>query len=132
MNSESPSGLSRIGQIAINVQDVNRAVEFYRDRLGVKLLFMAGTMAFFDCGGIRLMLSRAEKPEFDHPSSIIYFNVPKVSEMHQLLSSRGVSFESQPHVVARLGNNDLWMAFFRDSENNLLAIMSEEARPAAS
>lgn len=117
--------LSAIGQISINVHDVNRAVEFYRDTLGMKYLFEAGHMAFFDCGGIRLMLAVAEKPEFDHPSSIIYYRVPDIEFACDLLSSRGVAFEEKPTLVARLQDHDLWMAFFRDPDGNPVALMSE-------
>lgn len=64
----SPISIFRVGQIAINVHDVNRATAFYRDILGLPLLFTAGSLAFFDCGGVRLMLTHPEKPEFDHPA----------------------------------------------------------------
>ena len=76
-------GISRAGQIAINVHDLDRATAFYRDKLGLSLLFTAGKLAFFDCGGVLLMLDIAEKPEFDHPSSILYFAVPDVAAAHQ-------------------------------------------------
>lgn len=120
-------GLSRIGQIALNVHDLERAIAFYRDKLGMKHLFTVPKMTFFECGGIRLMLGLPEKPEFDHPSSIIYFNVNDMQTAFRALSQRGVSFESEPHLVAKMPTHDLWMAFFRDSENNLFALMSEEA-----
>lgn len=119
--------LSQIGQIALNVHDLERAVAFYRDKLGMKHLFTVPKMAFFECGGIRLMLGLPEKPEFDHPSSIIYFKVDDIQIAFRTLSSRGVSFEGDPHLVAKMPTHDLWMAFFRDSENNLFALMSEEA-----
>jgi predicted enzyme related to lactoylglutathione lyase len=122
-------GLSAIEQIAVNVQDVDRAVEFYRDRLGMKHLFsVPPNLAFFDCGGIRLMLSLPAKPEFDHPSSIIYFKVDDIQQATQTLSERGVQFEEQPIFVADMGTYDLWLASFRDSENNLLALMSHVPR----
>ncbi len=120
-------GLSQIGQIALNVHDLERAVAFYRDKLGMKHLFTVPKMAFFECGGIRLMLGLPEKPEFDHPSSILYFKVDDIQIAFRALSSRGVSFEGDPHLVAKMPTHDLWMAFFRDSENNLFALMSEEA-----
>lgn len=120
-------GLSQIGQIALNVHDLERAIAFYRDKLGMKHLFTVPKMAFFECGGIRLMLGLPEKPEFDHPSSIIYFKVDDIQAAFGTLSSRGVSFEGEPHLVAKMPTYDLWMAFFRDSENNLFALMSEEA-----
>ena len=118
-------GLSQIGQIAINVHDTARAVAFYRDQLGMKFLFSAGQLAFFDAGGIRLMLDKAEKPEFDHPSSILYFKVPDIQQAHAALTERGVKFEDTPHIIARMPDHELWMTFFHDSENNLLALMCE-------
>lgn len=121
-------GLSAIGQIAVNVHNIDRAVEFYRDKLGMKLLFTAPpSLAFFDCEGIRLMLSPPAKPEFDHPSSIIYFKVDDIQEATRILTERGVQFEEQPVFVANMGTYDLWLASFRDSENNILAMMSEVA-----
>jgi methylmalonyl-CoA/ethylmalonyl-CoA epimerase len=121
-------GLSRIGQIHVNAHDLDRAAAFYRDALGVKELFRVPRMAFFDCAGVRLMLGTPEKPEFDHPSSIIYFDVPDIQEAHRTLVERGVAFETPPHFVAPLGARDLWLAFFRDSEGNLMALQSEQAR----
>lgn len=123
-------GISRLGQVCINVHDVERATVFYRDTLGLSLLFTAGGMAFFECGGVRLMLARAEKPEFDHPSSVLYFSVPDIAAAHRQMLAGGVRFEGEPHVIAKMPACDLWMAFFRDSEENLLALMSEVARAA--
>ena len=128
MNPTSDFGLSTIGQIFVNAHDLERAVEFYRDQLGMKYLFSAPpNMAFFDCGGINLLLGLASKPEFDHPSSIIYFNVDDLQQAFETLSSRGVHFEEEPNFVANLGACDLWLAFFRDSEDNILALMSKVA-----
>jgi catechol 2,3-dioxygenase-like lactoylglutathione lyase family enzyme len=128
MTPASTTGLTRIGQISINVHNLEQAVEFYRDKLGMKHLFTVPRMAFFDCGGIRLMLAIPETPELDHPGSIIYYQVDNIQTTHELLAGRGVRFENQPHLVARLHSHDLWMAEFRDSENNVLALMSEVAR----
>jgi methylmalonyl-CoA/ethylmalonyl-CoA epimerase len=125
MSAATAVALSSIGQIAINAQDVKRATAFYRDKLGLKFLFEAGNLAFFDCGGVRLMLDRPEKPEFDHPSSIIYFNVADIKAAHAELAARDVRFEDTPHMIARLADREVWMAFFRDSEQNLMALMSE-------
>jgi methylmalonyl-CoA/ethylmalonyl-CoA epimerase len=122
-------GITKVGQIAINVHDVERATAFYRDILGLPLLFVAGTLAFFDCGGVRLMLSPAEKPEFDHPGSILYFNVPDIAAAHRKMQDAGVKFEDAPHLIAKMPTHDLWMAFFRDTEQNFLGLMSE--RPKA-
>ena len=122
MTIASDFGLAAIEQIAVNVHDVDRAVEFYRDKLGMKHLFsVPPNLAFFDCDGIRLLLSLPAKPEFDHPSSIIYFKVDDIQQATQTLSERGVQFEEQPIFVADMGTYDLWLASFRDSENNLLA-----------
>ncbi len=118
-------GLSTIEQIAVNAHDIERAVEFYRDKLGMKHLFsVPPNLAFFNCDGIRLMLSLPAKPEFDHASSIIYFNVPDLQLACTTLSERGVQFEEGPTFVADMGTYDLWLASFRDSENNLLSLMS--------
>ena len=118
-------GISRLGQIAINAHDTGRATEFYRDVLGLALLFTAGNLAFFDCAGVRLMLTPPEKPQFDHPGSILYFNVPDIKAAHTQMLASGVHFQDEPHLIARMPDHDLWMTFFRDTEGNLLALMSE-------
>jgi len=100
-------------------------VSFYRETLGMKFLFQVPKIAFFECGGVRLMLSEPEKPEFDHPASLIYYRVEDIEAAHINLSERGVKFLADPHVVAKLPDHDLWMAFFHDSEGNALALMSE-------
>ena len=130
MNSQENTALARIGQIAINAHDVDRATAFYRDVLGLPHLFRAGQLSFFDCGGVRLMLDKAEKPEFDHPSSIIYFQVRDIRATHQRIRAAGARFEDEPHVIAQMPKHDLWMTFFRDTEGNLLALMSEVQRPS--
>jgi catechol 2,3-dioxygenase-like lactoylglutathione lyase family enzyme len=119
---------ARIGQISITVHDLDRAVAFYREKLGLKHLFTVSKLAFFDCGGIRLMLAVPESTEFDHPSSVLYFSVDDIQIVFTSLSERGVRFEGPPHLIARMDNYDLWMAFFRDSENNVLSLMSNVAR----
>ena len=123
-------GITRLGQIAINVYDVERATAFYRDVLGLRFLFAAGQLAFFDCGGVRLMLDHAEKPEFDHPSSILYFSVPDIRAAHQRLLDAGVTIVGEPKIIARMPDHDLWMSFFRDTEENVMALMSEARRDA--
>lgn len=123
--TESKVGLNRIGQIAVMVADLERAVPFYRDKLGMKFLFEVPKMAFFDVGGIRLMLGVPERAEFAHPASIIYYDVPDLDAAYTVLRGRGVEFENEPHFVADLGEKELWMAFLRDSEGNMLALMSE-------
>ena len=118
----------RIGQIAIRVKDGARAVRFYRDTLGMRFLFEVPNLAFFDCGGIRLILSPAESPEFDHPGSVIYYKVPDINAQYAALNKRGVEFIDEPHLIAKMPDHDLWMVFFRDSEGNTLAMMSEVPR----
>ncbi len=131
MDRTKEFGLSAIKQIAINAHDLERATEFYRDKLGMKHLFsVPPNLAFFDCDGIRLMLSLPAKPEFDHPSSILYFRVDDIQQATQTMTERGVQFEEQPIFVADMGTYDLWLASFRDSENNLLALMSHLPKPA--
>ena len=127
--AKAPFALSAIGQIGITITDVERAVAFYRDALGLKLLFQVPGMAFFDCAGIRLMLSGAENPGAEH-SSILYFRVPDIQDAAKTLEGCGVPFDQPPHLVARMPRHDLWMAFFRDPDRNLLALMSE-IEPAA-
>src|ERR1019366_9468359 len=93
-------GITHLGQIAVNAKDVERAAAFYQDKLGLKLLFKAPPgLAFFDCGGVRLMLSGAEEPEFDHPSSDLYFAVPDIQAAYGKLKESGVHFEGEPHLI---------------------------------
>jgi methylmalonyl-CoA/ethylmalonyl-CoA epimerase len=120
--------LQRIGQIAITVQDIDRAVEFYRDKLGLAFLFRAPPgLAFFDCGGVRLMLSRAEGDAgaTGTGTSPLYYVVDDIAVAHRALSARGVTFVGDPHLVAKMPDHELWMAFCHDSEGNLLALMHE-------
>jgi methylmalonyl-CoA/ethylmalonyl-CoA epimerase len=117
-------GLSTIGQIAITVSQVEQAIAFYRDTLGMKLLFQVPNMGFFDCGGIRLMLTGAESSGESH-SSILYFKVANIQQAQQVLAARGVVFEREPAMIARMPDHELWMTFFRDLDRNLLALMSE-------
>ncbi len=124
-------GLARIGQIATRVRDLERAVRFYRDVLGMRFLFQVPNMAFFDCAGVRLMLGLPEGPDSDHPGSVLYFRVDDIHAAHETLRVRGVPFEGEPHLIARLEQHDLWMAFFRDPDGNLLALMSEVGRAAS-
>ena len=119
--------LNQIGQIALHAEDLNRAVAFYRDTLGMRLLFQAPPgLAFFDCGGIRLMLDAVkEKDTPERLSSLIYYKVADLNATYETLVSRGVSFDSKPHLIAKMPDHELWMAFFRDSEQNLVGLMSE-------
>jgi len=119
-------GLAQIGQIAVPVSDIDRAVAFYRDTLGMRFLFQAPPgLGFFDCAGVRLMLDAPAWAQGTHSSSIIYYKVPDLGAAFESLSERGVQFEAKPHLIARLPDHELWMAFFRDPDHNLLALMSE-------
>jgi len=117
--------LSRIGQIALRVHDVAEAIEYYRDRLGMRFLFEVPGMAFFDCAGMRLMLGIPESEADDHPGSILYFEVEDIGAMRDVLVDRGVEFIEEPRRVAELGETELWLGFFRDPWENPLALMSE-------
>jgi methylmalonyl-CoA/ethylmalonyl-CoA epimerase len=114
-----------LGQVGVAVRDLEKQTAFYRDTLGFPLLFAIPGSAFFQLGPVRLMLSKAEKPEFDHPASILYYKVEDIHAAHRTLAARDVRFEGDPHLVARMPDHELWMAFFRDAEENLLALMSE-------
>ena len=121
------AGLGEIGQIAITISDLEKAVVFYRDILGLKHLFSAPPgLAFFAAGNVRLMLSRPEKSDSEKFSSAIYFKVAEIEQTHDVLATRGVKFEAAPHRVAKMPDHELWMAFFRDPDGNLLALMCEK------
>ena len=117
--------IEEIGQIAIGTHDITRAVGFYRDALGLEYLFEAGPLAFFRCGGVRIMLAVPENDEVDHPSSIVYFRVRDIHGARRELAERGVPFDDEPHLIARMPDHELWMTFFRDPDRNLLGLMSE-------
>ncbi len=126
MTQLSTTQLSTIGQIAMTVKDLARAIEFYRDQLGMRFLFQAPpALAFFDCGGVRLMLDLPEDKEFDHPGSVLYFKVDDIDRAYADLRARGVTFRREPHLIAKMPDHELWMAFFDDTEGNTLALMSE-------
>ena len=115
---------SRIGQIAIVCTDVARARDFYRDALGITHLFDAGpTLSFFQSGTTRLMLSTAEGEPTG--TSVLYFFVPDIVATKTELVGKGVKFIDEPHMIAKMPDHELWLAAFRDSENNMLALMEE-------
>ena len=119
--------LGHIEQVAIPVRDVARATAFYRDQLGMKLLFeVPPQLSFFDCDGIRLALSISSDPMYDPPGSIVYYRVADIEASHAELEGRGVEFLQGPHRVAELVVIEIWMAFFEDTEGNTLAITSEK------
>ena len=122
--ADAPWGLRQVGQIRIQVTDLDRAVAFYRDALGMSFLFAYPGMAFFDLDGVRLMLVEPEDRAFGGESAI-YYRVADIGQAVQTLEARGVTFDDQPQVVHRDPAYDLWMAFFRDPDGNILALMSE-------
>jgi methylmalonyl-CoA/ethylmalonyl-CoA epimerase len=125
-DAPTPIGLSTLGQIALTVRDVERATAFYRDKLGVSYLFSAPPkMAFFDCGGVRLLLGAAESEDDPRRSSILYFRVADIQAARKELGERGVEFEREPEKVHETEAYELWLAFFHDGEGNTHALMSE-------
>lgn len=118
-------GVTGVGQIALRATDLARAVQFYGEVLGLPLLMQIPNAAFFDCGGVRLMLAEPESAEFDHPGSIVYYRVSDIQAAHRELNARGVEFVREPHLLARMPDHELWMAFLRDPSGNMLALMSE-------
>lgn len=118
-------GIEKVGQINIPVQDVERALVFYRDTLGLQFLFRAGNLLFFDCGGVRLLVDKPEEERFGQHSSVLYFTVSDIQKSFAELKSRGVEIVGEPHMIARLADREVWMAFFSDPDKNIHALMSE-------
>ena len=129
MSSNGPQ-IQAIGQIAVTVADIDRAVTFYQDVLGLQLLFRFPGLAFFNCGGVRLMLSKPEKPELAG-TSIIYYRVPSIQAAAAAIEGRGVALLHQPSIAHRGERHELWLAFLRDSEGNHVALMQEVPLAAA-
>jgi catechol 2,3-dioxygenase-like lactoylglutathione lyase family enzyme len=121
--SATVPAIASIGQISIIVKDIDRAKAFYRDTLGLRFLFEFPGMAFFDCGGVRLYLAGADEPGLG--TSILYYRVADIRAAAATLESRGVAFGQQPAKVHEDARHELWLAFFKDSEDNTVALMSE-------
>jgi methylmalonyl-CoA/ethylmalonyl-CoA epimerase len=117
--------VQKVGQIAVPVKNLDQAVRFYKEKLELPLLFTSNGLAFFECNGLRLLLSVPEKEEFAQSSSIIYFQVSDINEAYGDLLNKDVTFIDEPHIIAKMGQTETWMAFFKDSEDNTLALMSE-------
>jgi methylmalonyl-CoA/ethylmalonyl-CoA epimerase len=122
--AENSVQLNDIGQIALTVRDLGRAKDFYQNTLGMRFLFDAGTMAFFQCGAIRLMIGLSEEA-VPIGGTILYFKVSDIQKVHGVLVGKGVTFVQPPHLVARMPDHELWMAFLKDPEGNTLGLMSE-------
>jgi methylmalonyl-CoA/ethylmalonyl-CoA epimerase len=129
MSDAASTGILGVGQVSVRIRDRARAVAFYRDVLGLRFLFEAPPqLAFFDCGGLRLMLAVPERPDLDYPGSVLYYRVADIARSAAALRAHGVVFEEEPKMIASLADHDLWIGAFRDSEDNLLALMSEVRR----
>ena len=130
MPSPNPQtiNLNEIGQISISVTDIDKAVNFYRDILGIPFLFQISDpqpMAFFNCNGIRLYINQPENPQHSG-TSVIYFKVDSTHQTVAKLKTHNIKIESEPHIIHQTDNYTLWMAFFKDPDDNLMAVMSEE------
>ena len=122
--------IESVGQIAIAVSDIDKAVEFYRDILELELLFQAPPgLAFFNCGGVRLMLTILQGDDTDHKTSVIYYRVSDINATAQELKRKGVVYLQEPGLVAKMPDHELWMSFFRDPDQNLVGVMSEVPLP---
>ena len=117
----------KIGQIAITVTDVAGAKDFYQNMLGMRFLFEAGPLAFFQCGDIRLMLSNSQAAE-PRGGTVLYFKVEDINLVHEQLKEKGVEVVQVPHMIAKMPDHDLWMMFLRDPDANLIGVMSEVPR----
>ncbi len=117
--------IQRVGQIGVPVKDLQRALDFYKEKLGLSLLFNADHMAFFECNGLRILLTLPDKAEFSHSSSVIYFQVNDIKRTYEQLVNKEVAFIDEPHLVAKIGQTETWMVFFKDTEANTHALMSE-------
>jgi catechol 2,3-dioxygenase-like lactoylglutathione lyase family enzyme len=122
-------GVTGVGQLAIPVADLERSLEFYRDVLGLRFLFQAPPgLAFLDCGGVRLMLSKVQENDATSAAGVVYYRVSDLNAAYEALRHRGAKFVDEPHLIARMSDHELWMVFLRDPDGHLLGLM-EERRP---
>jgi methylmalonyl-CoA/ethylmalonyl-CoA epimerase len=117
--------ISHIGQIALPVADVDRAEAFYETALGLRRMYRFGDLSFFDCAGVRLLLEKAGGTTDIARTSVIYLRCADIALAVRELQQRGVQFDSLPHLIAKMDDHDLWMAFFRDPDGHTLALMHE-------
>jgi methylmalonyl-CoA/ethylmalonyl-CoA epimerase len=122
------TAVTALGQVALTVSDVDRSTAFYRDKLGLRFLFAPPKLAFFDLGGVRLMLSAPEGEFMPGNSSVLYLRVDDIMASHAMMKARGVSFVDEPHLIAPMPDHDLWMSFFRDPDGHTLALMCERPK----
>src|SRR5712691_6297693 len=122
---------STVGQLLIPVEDLDRAIAFYRDTLGLRFLFSAPPqMSFFQSGNVRLLVGVPEAGQPRQRGSLVYFRVADIHAVFQTLVNRGVKFGASPHVIHRTATAELWLTEFRDPDGNQLALMSETPRQA--
>ena len=117
--------LNQVGQVSMSVDDPDVAERFYGETLGLRKLFRFGTLIFFDCAGVRLLVEKEEKQPFTPASSVLYFRTPDIAIASRELKAKGVVFVDTPHLIAPMPDHDLWMTFFKDPAGNLLALMQE-------
>lgn len=125
----SAAQVTGISQIYIRCTDVPRAIAFYRDSVGIPLLFETNGMAFFQAGATRLMLSKAEVPEIDHPSSLVYFGTADIAGAASAIKAKGAHVKTEPHIIAKMNGKEIWLCEWTDTEGNIMAFMEE--RPVA-
>ncbi|MCC6386683.1 MAG: VOC family protein [Dehalococcoidia bacterium] len=122
MTAPTAGGVGQIAQISMTVSDIERSVAFYRDVLGIRHLFTAGQLAFFDCDGVRLMLDAMAEAQ-GRGNSVLYFRVSDIRGSQEALTATGVPFEGAPHRIhTHADGREEWMTFFRDPDGNLLAL----------
>jgi methylmalonyl-CoA/ethylmalonyl-CoA epimerase len=125
MTANMPLNLSHIGQIALPVTDVDRSEAFYEKVIGLRKLYRFGDLTFFDCAGVRLLLDKWKGPSEFKTQGCIYFRCADIVLAVSELTKRGVTFTHPPHLIAKMDDHDLWMAFFTDPDGHTLAIMQE-------
>lgn len=117
--------LTQIGQIALPCSDIERTEAFYAGVLGFRKLYRFGDLTFFDCAGVRLLLEKVKDPAELVPCGCIYFRCADIALAVGELEKRGLAFTGKPHLIARMDDHDLWMAFFKDPDGHTLALMQE-------
>lgn len=117
--------LNQIGQIGLPISDPDRSEAFYANVLGLRKLYRFGDLVFFDCAGVRLLLEKVARPEDLAPRGCIYFRCADIALSVAELETRGLVFTGRPHLIARMDDHDLWMAFFEDPDGHTLALMQE-------
>lgn len=114
-----------IKQIALSVQNIEKSMRFYRDKIGLKYLYHDKNVALFDCSGLRLMLGKNEKPELKPYGTVVYFQTERLDEEYQRLKKAGVKAIGEPHFTAKFDNKEIWMSFFEDPDGNMFALIEE-------